>query len=157
MKIYIASKLENFEHVQALRDSLRTLGHVITYDWTVHGPVYRSGLERVREVAEAETLGVLNADLVIVLWPGGRGTHVEFGIALGAGIPIIFVSGDERHHQATTETCAFYHHPRVTRAYTLPEALLEVERRKVASPRLSAADIDRASAEVSAERAHADR
>jgi hypothetical protein len=128
MKIYIASKLENFANVQCLRDCLRSAGHQITYDWTVHGPVYASGLARVREVAEAETLGVLNADLVIVLWPGGRGTHVEFGIALGASIPIIFVSGDERHHQATTETCAFYHHPRVTRCHTMPEVILEVER-----------------------------
>jgi nucleoside 2-deoxyribosyltransferase len=128
MKIYIASKLENFANVQTLRDCLKESGHEITYDWTVHGPVYRAGLERVREVAEAETKGVLAADLVIVLWPGGRGTHVEMGIALGSGKAVIFVSGDERHHTATTETCAFYHHRSVRRCYTMPEALLEVER-----------------------------
>jgi nucleoside 2-deoxyribosyltransferase len=130
MKIYIASKLENFENVHALRDCLRENGHEITYDWTLHGPVYGSGLARVREVAEAEAQGVLAADIVIVVWPGGRGTHVEMGMAIAARKVVIFVSGDERHHTATTETCAFYHHPSVRRAYTLPEALLEVERLK---------------------------
>lgn len=123
MKIYIASKLENHAAVAALRDELRSLGHEITYDWTVYGPVYKSGLDRVREVAEMEALGVINADLVIVLWPGGRGTHVELGIAIGAGIRVIFVSDDERHHQATTETCAFYHHHRVSLAWTVPQAV----------------------------------
>ncbi|EIQ01112.1 Nucleoside 2-deoxyribosyltransferase [Opitutaceae bacterium TAV1] len=127
MKYYIASKLENHAAHNRLRDSLTAIGHTITYDWTHHGAVYRHGLERIREVAKLETLGVLNADVVIVLWPGGRGTHTELGMALGAGKPVIFISDDERHHQATTETCAFYHHPLVTRGRTVAEvpALLD--------------------------------
>lgn len=31
-----------------------------------------------------------------------------------------------------TETCAFYHHPTVRRAYTLPEAVLFVEQLRAA-------------------------
>ena len=115
MKYYIASKLENHAEHNRVRDALNALGHEITYDWTPHGPVYGSGLARVREVAELETRGVLDADFVVVLWPGGRGTHVELGMAIAAGKRVVFISADERHHQATTETCAFYHHPLVRR------------------------------------------
>ena len=121
MKYYIATKLENHAAHNRLRDTLNALGHQITYDWTTHGPVYRSGLNRVREVAELETFGVTKADLVIVLWPGGRGTHCELGMALAAGIHVIFVSDNEAHHEATTETCAFYHHPLVIRCRTVDE------------------------------------
>jgi hypothetical protein len=37
------------------------------HDWTHHG--HGSGLERVAKS--------LDAEYVFVLWPGGRGTHVE--------------------------------------------------------------------------------
>lgn len=127
MKYYIASKLENHPAHNLLRDALAVHGHEITYDWTVHGPVYRSGLARVREVAVDETKGVLDADFVVVLWPGGRGTHVELGMAIAAGKPVIFVSDVEAHHEATTETCAFYHHPLVRRGRAPYEVLLLLE------------------------------
>lgn len=115
MKYYIATKLENHEEHNRVRDMLSELGHEITYDWTFHGSVWRDGLERCRKVAILETQGVVSADVVIVLWPGGRGTHAELGIAIGANIPVVFVSSNPDHHCATPETCAFYHHPLVVR------------------------------------------
>jgi nucleoside 2-deoxyribosyltransferase len=123
MKYYIATKLENHAEHNRVRDHLAKLGHEITYDWTPHGPVYRSGLERIREIAELETKGVLDADVVIVLWPSGRGTHVELGMAIAAGKPVIFISSLQAHHEATTETCAFYHHPLVKRGRFLGDIL----------------------------------
>lgn len=134
MRYYIATKLENHQAHNTLRDQLTELGHEITYDWTHHGPVYGEGLKRCREVAEAETDGVLEADVVIVLWPGGRGTHVEMGIAIGAASMdastyIYFVSDIEDHHQATTETCAFYHHPFVERFRSIEELIDTIKQR----------------------------
>lgn len=123
MKFYIASKLENHAKVSELRNELVKHGHCITYDWTAHCAVYGSGLARVRDVSVDETRGVLDADVVIVLWPGGRGTHVEMGIAIGAGKPVIFISPDSRHHEATQETCAFYHHPLVRRGWKTDDAV----------------------------------
>ena len=121
MKYYIATKLENHAEHNRVRDILNALGHEITYDWTKHGPVYRSGLGRIREVAELETRGVLDSDFVVVLWPSGRGTHVELGMAIAAGKPVVFISDMEAHHQATQETCAFYHHPLVRRCRDVSE------------------------------------
>jgi hypothetical protein len=108
-----------------LAAALTALGHEITYDWSVHGSVQKDGPERIREVAEAECNGVLQADLFVCLLPGGRGTHTELGIALGnkrhkhgvrmAGqvggeIRIVLVGDDGG---ADERTCCFYHHPDV--------------------------------------------
>lgn len=124
MNFYIASKLENDEAVRDLAHTLRQRGHKQTYDWTTHGPVYGSGLRVVRDVSIAEVNGVKSADAVIVLWPGGRGTHVEMGIAIGCGIPVYFVSDVSAHHQSSPDTCAFYHHPLVRRFTHLTDLLL---------------------------------
>lgn len=93
MRYYIATALERAADHTLVRDAMAAAGHQITYDWTAHGSVQSEGLDRIREVAEAETRGVLDADLVIVLLPGGRGTHAELGIAIGAGIPGAAVIG----------------------------------------------------------------
>lgn len=121
MKFYIATKLENWTAHNEVRDWLTARGHTITYDWTTHGPVWRRGLEAVNAVARAEHDGVRAAELVIVLWPGGRGTHVELGMALEAGCRVVLVSGVEGHHEASPEVCAFYHHPSVERVRTIAE------------------------------------
>ena len=121
MKYYIATTLENHAEHNKLRDLLNAAGHQCTYDWTIHGPVYRDGLARIREIAILETQGVLAADYVFVLWPGGRGTHVELGIALATGKKVILVSDVEGHHLASKETCAFYHHPLVQLAKSIED------------------------------------
>ena len=57
---------------------------------------------------------MLAADLVIVLLPGGRGTHTELGIAIGAGIPILLHTEDEGLLSGSSgRTCAFYHYSKV--------------------------------------------
>lgn len=124
MRYYIATSLENMPAHNALRDRL---GPGITYDWTLHGPVFRDGLARIAEVAERELNGIRDADVVIVLWPGGRGTHVELGAALALGKRVYFVSDVPGHHEACAETCAFYHHPLVTRVRTVEQLLACLE------------------------------
>ncbi len=131
MKYYIATKLENHAEHNRVRDMMANLGHEITYDWTTHGAVWRKGIQCIREIASLETDGVTGADIIIVLWPGGRGTHIEMGIAIGARIPIVFISSVDGHHEASAETCAFYHHWLVRRGFhitdipTLLEAAIE--------------------------------
>ena len=107
MKFYVATKLENFSEAQRVIKLLTDLGHTVTYDWTVHGSVYRDGLTRVREVAHLEAKGVRDADVVIVILTGGRGTHVELGMAVAYGASVILY-GTEAHFAIGPEACAFY-------------------------------------------------
>lgn len=108
MKFYIANRLENAETVKRVATVLKAAGHEHTYDWTTHGSVQSEGEERLRQVAENELNGVLNADLVIVILPGERGTHTELGIALGNKKRIIICAEDDNMFLQDERTCAFY-------------------------------------------------
>jgi len=117
MRFYIATGLERArEHAEVRQLLESTLGHQITHDWGLHGSVQKEGLKRIEEVAVLEYKGVEAADYVVVLLPGGRGTHTELGIALACVKPVIihaFVE-DDCLFGDDYRTCAFYHHPRVT-------------------------------------------
>lgn len=84
MKFYIATSLDNAAIHKRLTALLVNAGHELTYDWTAHGSVQSEPEERRAEVAEAEILGVEKAEILIVYLPGGRGTHTELGVGLGA-------------------------------------------------------------------------
>lgn len=115
LKAYIATGLGRAADHNLVRDALAKLEVECTYDWTVHGAVFSHGLERLREVAALEAGGVKDADVVVVLLPGGRGTHAELGMAIALGKPVILHSMNPRSDFGAEETtCAFYHHPRCT-------------------------------------------
>ena len=97
--------MQAFLHKQ-LSANLIDLVHEITYDWTQHGSVQDDGPERIAEVAAAESRGVYLADAVIVLLPGGRGTHAELGMAYALG-KRIFIHGPRAGEDG--RECAFYY------------------------------------------------
>lgn len=109
MRVYIASRLENIEFVRQVISRLEEVGVGVTYDWTKHGSVQDEGLSRINDVAHFEAWGVRNADACIVLLPGGRGTHVELGIAIGRFVPVLIIAPVEGHLGSDGRTCAFYH------------------------------------------------
>lgn len=109
---YISSRLENHELVRKIRDELTAEGHTITHDWTILGPV-RGDVEKIAAVAREEVEGVAKADVFIMLLPGGRGAHVELGIALAHRKSILIWSPDAKLLGSGQETSAFYHHPLV--------------------------------------------
>lgn len=127
MKFYIATRLENVAAHTRVARQLIAAGHVLTYDWSTHGAVFREGLSRIKEVAHREMQGVVQADIIVMLWPGGRGTHVELGLALALGKPVIIVSNEDGHHEPSPDTCAFYHADGVILVRTVEDAILTFE------------------------------
>lgn len=127
---YIASSLDNAEAVRQLAQTLLGRGH-----WTVHGAAYRpeeSAARNVvvmRDVARAEMKGVTTADVVIVLLPGGRGTHVELGGALATGKRVLIVGDRDVRHGDGPRPCAFYHHAAVEHVPPIPELIVEAVER----------------------------
>lgn len=136
IKVYIASSLANYLRVQVLRDRLALFNIEVTHDWTEHSPWVgaekplrgesaRNQEDKLREAAHLDRRGVLDADVVIGLLPGGVGSHTELGMALGRNIPVILYAEDPtliwgydedtpHHTKAPEYTCAFYHEPGVT-------------------------------------------
>lgn len=110
LSVYIATTLDNWAAHNRVADRFRQRGWEVTYDWTTHGSV--AGDEVLaRQVAINEIQGVLDADVVVVLLPGGKGTHTELGAALAQGIPVILCAPEGL--PADGRYPSFYRHPLV--------------------------------------------
>lgn len=122
MRFYIATRLENVARYNQLRDALVGLGHELTYDWTSHGGSVRGqGHDVMKNVSGLESVGVVEADVLIVLLPGGRGTHVELGVALrNPNNSDVFLWSEDpaAFDHASELTCAFYHDDAVTGTFS---------------------------------------
>jgi len=108
---YIASGLGNAEQTRMLAARLKAAGWGQTYDWTKHGAV--DSKEDLQRVSQLEMKGAMEAELVIVLLPGGRGTHTELGMALASGNQVLINDETGEAFNTGEETCSFYHHPAV--------------------------------------------
>jgi hypothetical protein len=132
MKFYIATGLENVAAQQALKLELEALGHKCTYDWSPHAPAsVKLNPEQIREAAAAEAQGVREAELMIVLLPGGRGTHAELGMAIAWAVEH---DNSPREYNSRREPkrvvivgdlvgtagreCSFYRHPMITHRFS---------------------------------------
>ncbi|MFJ7934923.1 nucleoside 2-deoxyribosyltransferase [Sporosarcina sp. NPDC096371] len=106
MKFYVASGFQNKEAVHFVSENLIEAGHIHTYDWTKNERA--STLEELKAIGEEEKNAILASDVVIVLLPAGKGSHIELGIALGRGKKIFLYSADEKVNDFDTTT-TFYH------------------------------------------------
>lgn len=115
MRFYIASRLDNAHKVRKLAAHLKRFGWEQTYDWTLHGSVQGCGEDVLREVSLKELDGVKAADAVVVILPGGRGTHAELGAALALNIPVFVWGEKDEDFIQDGYTCSFYWNPLVKR------------------------------------------
>jgi nucleoside 2-deoxyribosyltransferase len=105
VKLYLASALSNQVLVSDVVEWLRAGGHEVTYDWTTHGSLqakHAFGREW-HATATAELQGVRDADAVVGILRGGRGTHVELGAALALGRPVLLLHPAERRERTTLD------------------------------------------------------
>lgn len=127
-KFYIATSLKRMKEHNLVRDHLIQNGHEITYDWTFHGSQKYTSLERLAEIGKLQKQAVKHADVVVVLLPGGKGTHAELGMALGFGKPILLHSETSTSFALGEEICSFYCCSGVTQLVNLlPDVLNEIE------------------------------
>jgi hypothetical protein len=91
MKFYFATGIENIEVQRRGVRVLEAIGHKQSYDWTVHGDI-GNDRELATRLIQDEMQGVYDADFVIVMLPGGRGTHTELGAAIMARKPVILLA-----------------------------------------------------------------
>ena len=113
VRFYIASRLENHAQAKRLASLLTQFGWEHTYDWTVHGAVKETDMETLKAVGQKEYDGVKHADVVIVLTPQGRGTHVELGMAIAFNKIIYICHEDDKYFRCDDNTSAFYWLPNV--------------------------------------------
>ncbi|CAI9396643.1 MULTISPECIES: hypothetical protein [Bacillaceae] len=122
-RFYVASSFKNIEIVRLVSKNLQNKGYIYTYDWTVNESA--STIEDLREIGLNEKNAVIDADIIIVILPAGKGSHIELGIALGQGKRIYLYSpNDEVNNLDTTST--FYHLSEVQKCMGTIEELVEI-------------------------------
>ncbi|WZY00569.1 nucleoside 2-deoxyribosyltransferase [Bacillus sp. FSL W7-1360] len=105
---YIASSFRNRTQVQFVRDALIEAGLSCTYDWTKHGRA--TTVAQLKEIGEKEMKAVRLADIMIILLPAGKGSHVELGLAIAEQKAIyLYSSGGEALAPEVAST--FYYLP----------------------------------------------
>lgn len=115
-KFYCATSLNNADQAKIVIRRLCDFGHECSYDWTSHGKV--SGHQAMLDICLKELEGVLEADVVVVLWPGRRGTHVELGAALATNKPVFFIVPPDFDADVS-----FYHHTNIITFDNLDKAI----------------------------------
>jgi nucleoside 2-deoxyribosyltransferase len=127
MKYYLASRLANAAQVQNLTRQLQERGWTNTFNWAnneslrqyvVDGNTTRIYDTKAALLSGQELQGVSDADVLIALLPGGRGTHIEIGAALGLRKPVVLcLQEPEEPYLPSEYPCAFYSHPNVRHLY----------------------------------------
>jgi nucleoside 2-deoxyribosyltransferase len=106
---YLSTQKDRNAEASPLLEALEANGWERTFDWAGREA---SSESEYADLAVDEIAGIRNADVVIVILPGGRGTHVEIGAALAMGKPIVLHSPNRKVLE-TPYPCAFHYHPKV--------------------------------------------
>jgi hypothetical protein len=117
-RFYLATRKDRAADAEQLANYLRALGWERTFRWG------NSDETDAAATAVAELSGVRRAHVLVVLLPGGYGTHVEIGAALALQIPIVIHSPDRKTLE-TPYACVFHYHPGVV---LLIEEVMNVKR-----------------------------
>lgn len=118
-KIYVASSLDRCERIKQIINVLESKGLSITYDWTDHGRVFNE--KNLAEIAILEEQGVKDCDILLMVLPGGGGTHFEFGVAYTLNKPIVILEDEPNIEQKS-----FYYLPGIKKHRCLDEAVNSV-------------------------------
>lgn len=125
MKFYIGSGLKNHELVNSYSKALKEHGWIQTYNWVenIHND---KSLENLTSYAQLELQGILDSDVVIIVLPAGRGSHVELGLAIALNKKIFLCASTEEEFNIEN-TVAFYELPNIIKLIgTSDENLKEI-------------------------------
>ena len=125
MKFYIGSGMKNCELVNYYSKILEENGWKHTYNWAknINGD---ETIEDLIEYSKLEQQGIIDSDVVIILLPAGRGTHIELGMALALN-KRIFLCSETKEEFSIENTVNFYQLPSIIRLVgTADENLKEI-------------------------------
>ena len=112
MNFYIGSGMKNRELVNYYSKILKEKGWNQTYNWAENDG--EETLEDMIEYAKLESQAIVNSDVVIVLLPAGRGTHVELGMALALDKKI-FLCSESKEEFSIENIVPFYELTNITK------------------------------------------
>jgi nucleoside 2-deoxyribosyltransferase len=123
MNFYVASSFKNKDNVRSVASELKKEGFCQTYDWTINDRA--DSMELLASIGEKERNAVANSDILVVLLPGGKGCHIEMGMALALGKTVYLYSPVVEDFEDLGQTSTFYHVEGVKKFVGTLESFLE--------------------------------
>lgn len=111
MKFYIGSGFKNVELVNEFSKKLQNHGWEHTYNWAENLKENET-IEDLIEYSKLEQKGIEEADVVIIILPAGRGTHIELGMAIALKKKIYLYSSKKEEFDIEN-TVNFYQLPSI--------------------------------------------
>ena len=121
MKFYIGSGFKNVDRVRDLSNELKKLGW--TYNWA-EVEVGSETREELVTYSRLELAAIEDSDIVIIILPAGRGTHIEMGYAMALGKRIVLYTSDEEEF-SLDNTVNFYQIPEIEKIVGDKETLIK--------------------------------
>lgn len=94
MKFYIGSGLKNGKIVNEFSKRLQNYGWEHTYNWA-EKEIGNETMEDLIKYATLEQKAIEESDVVIIILPAGRGTHIELGMAIALNKKIYLYSNSK--------------------------------------------------------------
>jgi len=104
-RFYIAGSFREIALINSLSEDLMAMGYERTFDWTTLQVT--TNLQSLHEIGNQEFLGVRECDFLVFIFPGGKGSNVEFGIATALKKPIYLLDTTNQVNNPE-ETSTFY-------------------------------------------------
>ena len=111
MNFYIGSGMKNCELVNYYSKILEEKGWKHTYNWAKNINADET-IKDLIEYSKLEQQGIIDSDVVIILLPAGRGTHIELGMALALNKKI-FLCSETKEEFNIKNTVNFYQLPNI--------------------------------------------
>lgn len=130
MKFYIGSGFKNCELVNYYSKKLEENEWENTYNWTknINKDIT---IEDLKEISKLEQTGISDSDVVIILLPAGRGTHIELGMGLALNKKL-FLCSETKEEFSVENTVNFYQLPNIIRLVgTADENINEIINQKL--------------------------
>lgn len=123
MKFYIGSGFKNFKIVNTVSKKLINLGHIHTYNWAENINEDETREDMIKE-SDFEIQGIKDSDIVIIILPAGRGTHIELGMALALNKKVYLYSEGGKDFELEN-TVNFYEIPEIIKVTGSIDDLIE--------------------------------
>jgi len=125
MKFYIGSGMKNSGLVNKYSKLLEENGWQHTYNWAKNINSNET-IDDLIECSLLEQQGIIDSDVVIILLPAGRGTHIELGMAIALNKKV-FLCSETEDEFSNENTVNFYQLPDIVRLVgTIDENIKEI-------------------------------
>ena len=123
MKFYIGTVFKNKDLVNNVSKKLISKGLHHTYNWASNISTHET-IDDMIKSSELEQQAIIDSDIVIILLPAGRGTHIELGIALALNKKIYLCSLDGKDFDVENSV-NFYQNPNIIRLVGNIDSIIE--------------------------------